>query len=69
MVIRRPGTLLAETTTPAGGGPPCTLELSWYSTRSIYVHSVRTAFGIGRTAKAKLLPVGMFALFTNPGQL
>jgi ABC-2 type transport system permease protein len=34
----------------------------WYATRSIYVHSVRTAFGIGRTAKAKLLPVGMFSL-------
>ncbi|TCO49800.1 ABC transporter permease [Actinocrispum wychmicini] len=33
-----------------------------YSTWSIYVHSVRTAFGIGRTAKAKLLPIGLFAL-------
>jgi ABC-2 type transport system permease protein len=34
----------------------------WYATRSIYVHSVRTAFGIGRSAKAKMLPVGLFAL-------
>ncbi|MEV4312126.1 hypothetical protein [Actinocrispum sp. NPDC049592] len=33
-----------------------------YATWSIYVHSVRTAFGIGRTAKAKFLPVGLFAL-------
>ncbi|ONI74975.1 hypothetical protein ALI144C_40085 [Actinosynnema sp. ALI-1.44] len=33
-----------------------------YSMWSIYVHSVRSAFGIGRTAKAKLLPVAMFTL-------
>jgi ABC-2 type transport system permease protein len=33
-----------------------------YATRSIYVHSVRTAFGIGRSAKAKMLPVGLFSL-------
>jgi ABC-2 type transport system permease protein len=33
-----------------------------HATWSIYVHSVRTAFGIGRNVKAKFLPVGMFAL-------
>lgn len=33
-----------------------------YATWSIYVHSVRTAFGIGRNAKAKLLPLGLFGL-------
>jgi ABC-2 type transport system permease protein len=33
-----------------------------YAAWSIYVHSVRSAFGIGRSAKAKLLPAGMFAL-------
>ncbi|MET0236174.1 MAG: hypothetical protein ABW224_16130 [Kibdelosporangium sp.] len=33
-----------------------------YATRSIYVHSLRSAFGIGRSAKAKLLPAGMFAM-------
>jgi ABC-2 type transport system permease protein len=33
-----------------------------YATWSIYVHSLRTAFGIGRSVKAKFLPVGMFAL-------
>ncbi|CAM3881898.1 ABC transporter permease [Kibdelosporangium persicum] len=33
-----------------------------YSTWSIYVHSLRSAFGLGRTAKAKVLPAGMFAL-------
>jgi ABC-2 type transport system permease protein len=33
-----------------------------YATRSIYVHSLRTAFGIGRNAKSKLLPVGLFGM-------
>nr|WP_042197227.1 hypothetical protein [Kibdelosporangium sp. MJ126-NF4]CEL22826.1 Possible integral membrane protein [Kibdelosporangium sp. MJ126-NF4]CTQ89966.1 Possible integral membrane protein [Kibdelosporangium sp. MJ126-NF4] len=33
-----------------------------YSTWSIYVHSLRSAFGIGRSAKAKLLPASMFTL-------
>ena len=28
----------------------------WYANRSLYVHSVRTAFGIGRGAKAKIFP-------------
>ena len=28
----------------------------WYAVRSLYVHSVRTAFGIGRTGKAKVFP-------------
>jgi ABC-2 type transport system permease protein len=30
--------------------------------RSLYVHSLRTAFGLGRSAKAKILPVGILAL-------
>lgn len=30
--------------------------------RSLYVHSVRTAYGLGRSAWAKVLPVGLFAL-------
>jgi ABC-2 type transport system permease protein len=34
----------------------------WYGLRSLYVHSLRTAFGLGRSAKAKVLPVGIFAL-------
>jgi ABC-2 type transport system permease protein len=28
----------------------------WYAARSLYVHSVRTAFGIGRSAKSKAFP-------------
>jgi ABC-2 type transport system permease protein len=28
----------------------------WYAVRSLYVHSVRTAFGIGRTGKGKVFP-------------
>lgn len=28
----------------------------WYAVRSLYVHSVRTAFGIGRTGKSKVFP-------------
>jgi ABC-2 type transport system permease protein len=33
-----------------------------YAARSIYVHSLRTAFGIGRNVKAKLLPVGLLGM-------
>jgi ABC-2 type transport system permease protein len=33
-----------------------------YAVRSVYVHSLRTAFGLGRTAKAKILPVGILAI-------
>ncbi|SMD21919.1 ABC transporter permease [Kibdelosporangium aridum] len=33
-----------------------------YSAWSIYVHSLRSAFGLGRTAKAKILPLGMFTV-------
>ena len=28
----------------------------WYAVRSLYVHGVRTAFGLGRSAKAKIFP-------------
>jgi ABC-2 type transport system permease protein len=34
----------------------------WYSIRSLYVHSVRTAFGLGRGAKSKILPIGLLAI-------
>lgn len=30
--------------------------------RSTYVHSLRTAYGLGRSARAKILPMGLFAL-------
>lgn len=33
-----------------------------YAMRSLYVHSLRTAYGIGRGAWAKVLPMGLFAL-------
>jgi ABC-2 type transport system permease protein len=33
-----------------------------YATRSLYWHGVRNAFGIGRGAWAKVLPIGLFAL-------
>ena len=37
----------------------------WYAARSLYVHGVRTAFGLGRSAKAKVFPwitVGLIGL-------
>lgn len=34
----------------------------WYIARSLYVHSLRTAFGLGRNARAKILPFGLLAL-------
>lgn len=33
-----------------------------YVARSMYVHSLRTAFGLGRSARTKILPVGLFAV-------
>jgi ABC-2 type transport system permease protein len=33
-----------------------------YAAWSIYLHSVRTAFGLGRSAKAKILPFGLFGI-------
>jgi ABC-2 type transport system permease protein len=33
-----------------------------YVARSAYMHSLRTAYGLGRTARAKILPVGLFGL-------
>ena len=33
-----------------------------YAARSLYVHSVRGAFGLGRSAWAKVLPVGLLAI-------
>ena len=34
--------------------------------RALYWHSLRSAFGIGRGAKAKVLPILMFALMCLP---
>ena len=31
-----------------------------YATRSLWIYSLRSAFGIGRSPKAKILPVGLF---------
>lgn len=33
-----------------------------YIARSMYVHSLRTAYGFGRNARTKILPVGLFAM-------
>jgi ABC-2 type transport system permease protein len=33
-----------------------------YATRSLWVHSMRTAYGLGRSAKSKILPVGLLGL-------
>lgn len=33
-----------------------------YAARSLYVHSVRSAFGLGRSAWAKVLPIGLLAI-------
>ncbi|HEV7646521.1 MAG TPA: hypothetical protein VGP26_00010 [Actinophytocola sp.] len=33
-----------------------------YASRSLYVHSVRGAFGLGRSAWAKVLPIGLLSL-------
>jgi len=33
-----------------------------YAARALYVHSVRSAFGLGRSAWAKVLPVGLLTL-------
>ena len=33
-----------------------------YIARSLYVHSLRTAYGLGRSARTKILPVGLLAL-------
>jgi ABC-2 type transport system permease protein len=33
-----------------------------YVARSMYVHSLRTAFGLGRGVRTKILPVGLFAV-------
>jgi ABC-2 type transport system permease protein len=36
----------------------------WYATRSLYSHSLRTAFGIGRGFKSKLFPWSVVAVIT-----
>lgn len=37
-----------------------------YARRSLFVHSLRGAFGIGRTARSKVLPFGLFAIMALP---
>lgn len=34
----------------------------WYATRSLFVHSVRSSYGLGRSAWAKVLPIGLLSL-------
>ncbi len=41
----------------------------WYATRSLAVQSLRTAFGLGRTARAKLAPMGLLAALTFPAMV
>ena len=36
-----------------------------YGVRSLYVHSLRTAYGLGRPAAAKIFPWGVFALLMS----
>jgi ABC-2 type transport system permease protein len=33
-----------------------------YALRSLYVNSLRSAYGLGRTAKSKVLPIGLFSV-------
>jgi ABC-2 type transport system permease protein len=33
-----------------------------YATRSLWTYSLRSAYGLGRSAKAKVLPIGLFSL-------
>ena len=33
-----------------------------YATRSLWLYSLRSAYGLGRSAKAKILPVGLFSI-------
>ncbi len=33
-----------------------------YVARSMYIHSLRTAYGFGRSARTKILPVGLFSV-------
>jgi ABC-2 type transport system permease protein len=37
-----------------------------YAVRSLYVQSLRNAFGLGRTAKSKVLPIALFAVMLLP---
>ncbi|WP_422070742.1 ABC transporter permease subunit [Streptomyces hoynatensis] len=37
-----------------------------YARRSLFVHSLRGSFGIGRTARSKVLPFGLFAIMAVP---
>lgn len=38
----------------------------WYALRSLYVHSLRTAYGLGRPAKAKIFPWLVVTLVAGP---
>jgi ABC-2 type transport system permease protein len=37
-----------------------------YARRSLFVHSLRGAYGLGRTARSKVLPFGLFAIMCVP---
>ncbi|UCM89151.1 ABC transporter permease subunit [Streptomyces marincola] len=37
-----------------------------YARRSLFVHSLRGAFGLGRSARSKVLPFGLFAIMCAP---
>lgn len=40
-----------------------------YAVRSLYVQSLRNAFGLGRTAKSKVLPITLFAVMLLPAAI
>ncbi|MDT0445912.1 ABC transporter permease [Streptomyces johnsoniae] len=37
-----------------------------YARRSLFVHSLRGAYGLGRSARSKLLPIGLFVIMCAP---
>ncbi|MDT0342094.1 ABC transporter permease [Streptomyces litchfieldiae] len=37
-----------------------------YARRSLFVHSLRGAFGLGRSARSKVLPIGLFVIMCAP---
>ncbi|MGP4114954.1 ABC transporter permease subunit [Streptomyces sp. 4N509B] len=37
-----------------------------YARRSLFVHSLRGAYGLGRSARSKVLPFGLFAIMAMP---
>jgi ABC-2 type transport system permease protein len=39
---------------------------SLYARRSLFVHSLRGAYGLGRSARSKILPIGLFVIMAIP---